>query len=57
MTRIEPYSDKDVKSVLENLLKDEQFLTFIKDNLNSSTSKSISINTLLNSRFDITGDI
>ena len=43
MTRIEPYNDKDVKSVLEDLLKDEQFLTFIKDNLNSSTSKFLSI--------------
>lgn len=43
MTRIEPYSDKDVKSVLEDLLKDEQFLTFVKDNLNSSTSKFLSI--------------
>ena len=39
MTRIEPYSDKEVKSVLEDLLKDDQFLNFVKENLNSSTSK------------------
>ena len=43
MTRIEPYSDKEVKSVLEDLLKDDQFLNFVKENLNSSTSKFLSI--------------
>ena len=43
MTRIEPYNDKDVKSVLEDLLKDDQFLNFVKENLNSSTSKFLSI--------------
>ena len=43
MTRIEPYSDKEVKFVLENLLKDKEFLNFVKENLNSSTSKFLSI--------------
>jgi len=43
MTRIEPYSDKEVKFVLQDLLKDKQFLNFIKNNLNSSTSKFLSI--------------
>tara|TARA_A100001035_G_scaffold273642_1_gene264460 strand:+ start:1350 stop:2444 length:1095 start_codon:yes stop_codon:yes gene_type:complete len=43
MTRIEPYSDKEVKFVLQDLLKDKQFLDFVKNNLNSSTSKFLSI--------------
>ena len=43
MTRIEPYSDKEVKFVLKDLLKDKQFLDFVKNNLNSSTSKFLSI--------------
>ena len=43
MTRIEPYSDKEVKFVLENLLEDKKFLNFVKENLNSSTSKFLSI--------------
>ena len=34
MTRIEPYSDKEVKFVLKDLLKDKQFLDFVKNNLN-----------------------
>ena len=43
MTLIEPYSDKEVKFVLQDLLKDKQFLDFVKNNLNSSTSKFLSI--------------
>lgn len=43
MTRIEPYNDKEVKFVLNNLIQDKQFLNFIKDNLDSSTSKFLSI--------------
>ena len=43
MTRIEPYNDKEVKFVLKDLLKDRQFLEFVKNNLNSSTSKFLSI--------------
>ena len=43
MIRIEPYADKEVKSVLNRLLEDKAFLNFIKDNLNKSTSKFLSI--------------
>ena len=43
MIRIEPYTDKEVKSVLKNLLEDKAFVKFIKTNLNSSTSKFLSI--------------
>jgi len=43
MIRIEPYSDKEVKSVLTNLLKNDEFIKFIKSNLNKSTSKFLSI--------------
>lgn len=43
MIRIEPYTDKEVKSVLKNLLDDKAFVKFIKTNLNSSTSKFLSI--------------
>ena len=43
MIRIEPYTDKEVKSVLKNLLNDETFSNFIKNNLNTSTSKFLSI--------------
>ena len=43
MTRIEPYNDKEVKFVLNNLIQDKQFLNFIKDNLDSSASKFLSI--------------
>ena len=41
MIRIEPYNDKEVKSVLTNLMKNEEFMKFIKSNLNKSTSKFI----------------
>mgnify|MGYP001302269572 CR=1 FL=1 len=43
MIRIEPYNDKEVKSVLTNLMKNEEFMKFIKSNLNKSTSKFLSI--------------
>ena len=43
MIRIEPYNDSEVKSVLNDLLKDKSFLQFIKTNLNKSTSKFLSI--------------
>ena len=43
MIRIEPYSDKEVKSVLTNLMKNDEFMKFIKSNLNKSTSKFLSI--------------
>ena len=43
MIRIEPYTDKEVKSVLKNLLEDKAFVKFIKTNLNSSTSQFLSI--------------
>ena len=43
MIRIEPYTDEEVKSVLKNLLEDKAFVNFIKTNLNSSTSKFLSI--------------
>ena len=43
MIRIEPYSDKEVKSVLTNLMNNQEFMKFIKSNLNKSTSKFLSI--------------
>ena len=43
MIRIEPYSDKEVKSVLTNLMNNQEFIKFIKSNLNKSTSKFLSI--------------
>ena len=43
MIRIEPYDDKEVKSVLTNLMNNEDFMSFIKSNLNKSTSKFLSI--------------
>ena len=43
MIRIEPYNDKEVKSVLTNLMNNDEFMTFIKSNLNKSTSKFLSI--------------
>ena len=42
MIRIEPYDDKEVKSVLTNLMNNEDFMSFIKSNLNKSTSKFLS---------------
>ena len=43
MIRIEPYNDKEVKSVLTNLMNNDEFMKFIKVNLNKSTSKFLSI--------------
>ena len=43
MIRIEPYNDKEVKSVLTNLMNNDDFMMFIKSNLNKSTSKFLSI--------------
>lgn len=43
MIRIEPYNDKEVKPVLNNLVNNNDFINFIKSNLNQSTSKFLSI--------------
>jgi 1-acyl-sn-glycerol-3-phosphate acyltransferase len=43
MIRIEPYTDKEVKSVLTDLLNDADFLNFVKTNLNQHTSKFLSV--------------
>ena len=43
MIRIEPYKDDEVNKVLLELLSDNDFLSFVKSNLNKSTSKFLSI--------------
>ena len=43
MIRIEPYKDDEVNKVLLELLSDSDFLSFVKSNLNKSTSKFLSI--------------
>ena len=42
MIRIEPYNDKEVKSVLTNLMNNQEFMKFIKSNLNKSSTSLIS---------------
>ena len=41
--RIEPYNDSETKEVLLRLLNNEEFISFVKTNLNPNRSKFLSL--------------